>query len=180
MWNRKNHKCTKLKGKIIINATLIWFEGTGKTIPLNSILEFPILSDYKMKNVIIWHWFIKNLVGTWRRNDVDATSLRRIDVSTTSCACWEFAPPPGPPNILNLPTPMSLTVFPLNISARYRLKYCLKGPLNPKQPTNHWTFKKRCQVKINDKSCCWDTVCTFRAMMTLDVSIYLLTMSALK
>ena len=21
--------------------------------------------------------------------------------------------------------------------ARYRLKYCLKGPLNPKQPTNH-------------------------------------------
>ena len=24
-------------------------------------------------------------------------------------------------------------------SARYRLKYCLKGPLNPKQPTNHLT-----------------------------------------
>ena len=28
-------------------------------------------------------------------------------------------------------------------TARYRLKYCLKGPLNPKQPTNqhifHWT-----------------------------------------
>ena len=23
--------------------------------------------------------------------------------------------------------------------ARYRLKYCLKGPLNPKQPTNLWT-----------------------------------------
>ena len=22
-------------------------------------------------------------------------------------------------------------------TARYRLKYCLKGPLNPKQPTNH-------------------------------------------
>ena len=51
-----------------------------------------------MRNVIIWHWFIKNLVGTWRRNDVDATSLRGIDVSTTSCACWEF----GPPNILSL------------------------------------------------------------------------------
>ena len=28
----KNHKCTKLKGKIIINVTLIWFEGAGKTI----------------------------------------------------------------------------------------------------------------------------------------------------
>ena len=24
--------------------------------------------------------------------------------------------------------------------ARYRLKYCLKGPLNPKQPTNHPTI----------------------------------------
>ena len=25
-------------------------------------------------------------------------------------------------------------------TARYRLKYCLNGPLNPKQPTNHPTF----------------------------------------
>ena len=25
--------------------------------------------------------------------------------------------------------------------ARYRLKYCLKGPLNPKQPTNQSKFK---------------------------------------
>ena len=57
-------------------------------------------------------------MGTRRRKDVDATSLRRIDVVTTSCACWEFAPPPPPqkkknskpwpPNILNLPTPMYL------------------------------------------------------------------------
>ena len=23
-------------------------------------------------------------------------------------------------------------------TARYRLKYCLKGPLSPKQPTNYW------------------------------------------
>ena len=34
--------------------------------------------------------------------------------------------------------------FPLSPSlwetARYRLKYCLKGPLNPKQPTNHWVL----------------------------------------
>ena len=91
---------------------------TGKTIPLNSILEFSIISYFKMRNVIIWHWLIKNLMGTRRRNDVDATSLRRIDVVTTSCACWEFGtpwppqnsepcpPPPPPPNILNLPTPM--------------------------------------------------------------------------
>ena len=51
----KNHKCTKLKGKIIINVTLISFAGTGTTIPLRSILEFSIISDFKMINVIIWH-----------------------------------------------------------------------------------------------------------------------------
>ena len=33
-------------------------------------------------------------------------------------------------------------------TARYRLKYCLKGPLNPKQPTNH--SRKR---DGNHKSC---------------------------
>ena len=31
-----------------------------------------------------------------RRYNVDATSLRRIDVVTTSCACWEFDPPLPP------------------------------------------------------------------------------------
>ena len=51
----KNHKCNNLKGKITINVTLILFEGTGKTIPLNSIIECSILSDFKMRNVIIWH-----------------------------------------------------------------------------------------------------------------------------
>ena len=80
---------------------------TGKTIPLNSILEFSIISYFKMRNVIIWHWFIKNLVGTWRRNDVDATSLRRIDVVTTSCACWEFGPPLAPQNSKPWPPPNS-------------------------------------------------------------------------
>ena len=86
----KNHKCSKLKGKIIINVTLIWFEGTCKTIPFNSILECSIFSDFKMRNVIIWHWFIKNKVGTWRRNDV--------------MCLLEFCPF-GPPYILNLATP---------------------------------------------------------------------------
>ena len=28
---------------------------------------------------------------------------------------------------------------PLWETARYRLKYCLKGPLNPKQPSNQFT-----------------------------------------
>ena len=31
-------------------------------------------------------------------------------------------------------------------TARYRLKYCLKGPLNPKQPTNHFYSSKRTTV----------------------------------
>ena len=30
-------------------------EGTVKTISLNSILEFSKISDFKMKNIIIWH-----------------------------------------------------------------------------------------------------------------------------
>ena len=45
----KNHKCTKLKSKITINVTLILFEGTGKTIPLNSIFDFSVISDFKMR-----------------------------------------------------------------------------------------------------------------------------------
>ena len=32
-------------------------------------------------------------------------------------------------------------------TARYRLKYCLKGPLNPKQPTN------QISVAISESSC---------------------------
>ena len=34
-------------------------------------------------------------------------------------------------------------------TARYRLKYCLKGPLNPKQPTN--------QQPPNMLTCCFST-----------------------
>ena len=32
-------------------------------------------------------------------------------------------------------------------TARYRLKYCLKGPLNPKQPTNHPINKMAARAK---------------------------------
>ena len=35
-----------------------------------------------------------------------------------------------------LPYPFSHLSPSLWETARYRLKYCLKGPLNPKQPTN--------------------------------------------
>ena len=93
-----------------------------------------------MKNAVIWAWFIKNLVGTWRRCDV----VRHIDVVTTSCACWEFGPPwppnilnvaPPPPNILNLPTPMlqyvTKIIFPylstVSVTSHYHilnLAYC--------------------------------------------------------
>ena len=82
---------------------------TGKTIPLNSILEFSIISYFKMRNVIIWHLFIKNLVGTRHRYDVDATSLHRIDVVTShrrryDVMCLLGVSPP-PPQILNLAPP---------------------------------------------------------------------------
>ena len=40
-------------------------------------------------------------------------------------------------DIFTLIYPFSPRSPPLWETARYRLKYCLKGPLNPKQPTNH-------------------------------------------
>ena len=43
-------------------------------------------------------------------------------------------------DIFNLDYPFSLFSPPLWETARYRLKYCLKGPLNPKQPTNQPTL----------------------------------------
>ena len=41
-------------------------------------------------------------------------------------------------NIFTLTYPFS----PLWETARYRLKHCLKGPLNPKQPTNQPTHRE--------------------------------------
>ena len=40
-------------------------------------------------------------------------------------------------DIFTLTYPFSSLSPSLWETARYRLKYCLKGPLNPKQPTNH-------------------------------------------
>ena len=42
-------------------------------------------------------------------------------------------------DIFALVYPFSSASPPLWETARYRLKYCLKGPLNPKQPTNQQT-----------------------------------------
>ena len=33
-------------------------------------------------------------------------------------------------------------------TARYRLKYCLKGPLSPKQPTNQYTCSLHVSIKV--------------------------------
>ena len=99
---------------------------TGKTIPLNSILEFSIISYFKMRNVIIWHWFIKDLVGThttskWCRCDVVTSHRRHYDVMCLLGILPPLppSPPPNilnlappPPNILSLPTPMILTLTP--------------------------------------------------------------------
>ena len=104
----KNHKCTKLKSKLIINITLILFDGTVKTIPLNSIPEFSIISDFKMRNVTIWHKFIKTLWG----HDVEMTSMRRRYVTSTSLrrhvSVRNMPPPPwpSPTQYLNLGSPI--------------------------------------------------------------------------
>ena len=44
-------------------------------------------------------------------------------------------------DIFNLIYPFSPLSPSLWETARYRLKYCLKGPLNPKQPTNQRAVK---------------------------------------
>ena len=43
-------------------------------------------------------------------------------------------------------------------TARYRLKYCLKGPLNPKQPTNQLI------VYTTPRSCCIDMTAAREAL----------------
>ena len=46
-------------------------------------------------------------------------------------------------DIFTLIYPFSSASPSLWETARYRLKYCLKGPLNPKQPTNQLNFQCR-------------------------------------
>ena len=72
---------------------------TGKSIPLNSILEFSIILYIKMRNVIIWHLFIK----IYWAHDVEMTSMRRRYVASTSLRrhvpAGNLAPPLAPPPI---------------------------------------------------------------------------------
>ena len=56
-------------------------------------------------------------------------------------------------DIFSLIYPFSSLYPSLWETARYRLKYCLKGPLNPKQPTNQPTACdvkrfKNCNIKL--------------------------------
>ena len=53
-------------------------------------------------------------------------------------------------DIFTLPYPFSLSPS-LCETARYRLKYCSKGPLNPKQPTNQPTAGQMPVVVAADK-----------------------------
>ena len=46
-------------------------------------------------------------------------------------------------DIFSLIYPISILAPSLWETARYRLKYCLKGPLNPKQPTNQLQLDKK-------------------------------------
>ena len=45
-------------------------------------------------------------------------------------------------------SPLSPTLWE---TARYRLKYCLKGPLNPKQPTNQLIVTENCLCTMSSK-----------------------------
>ena len=38
-------------------------------------------------------------------------------------------------------------------TARYRLKYCLKGPLNPKQPTNQYGIRDLIGLFVKNTAC---------------------------
>ena len=50
-------------------------------------------------------------------------------------------------------------------TARYRLKYCLKGPLNPEQPTNRATYSVFCSC-TRRQACVATNVDTSAHIMT--------------
>ena len=58
----------------------------------------------------------------------------------------------GSLNIFTLIYPFSPLSPSLWETARYRMKYCLKGPLNPKQPTNQLVLY---EIYETDLTCFW-------------------------
>ena len=76
-----------------------------------------------------------------------------LAVGASGC-CWE---------IFTLIYPFSPPSPSLWETARYRLKYCLKGPLNPKQPTSQLV---RWDVILHAKcTLCHDTTLRHKTMM---------------
>ena len=59
-------------------------------------------------------------------------------------------------DIFTLIYPFSSASPSLWETARYRLKYCLKGPLNPKQPTNQPTCNCLLGWLISSSNCCFN------------------------
>ena len=51
-------------------------------------------------------------------------------------------------DIFFLSSIISFFFLPLWETARYRLKYCIKGPLSPKQPTNPPPFQRKADEDI--------------------------------
>ena len=72
-----------------------------------------------------------------------------LDNSRARAYCAAVGAGGGGLDIFSLVYHFSLLSPPLWETARYRLKYCLKWPLNPKQPTNQLSFCLYIQASLN-------------------------------
>ena len=116
----------------IYTFSFILFEGISKRILFNSVLDFAVISFQFEK----WGWsggakVLGNLPVPGR-----PAILITVGQGPTALAVGADG---GCLDIFTLIYPFSPLPPSLWETARYRLKYCLKGPLNPKQPTNQPT-----------------------------------------
>ena len=51
-------------------------------------------------------------------------------------------------------------------TARYRLKYCLKGPLNPRQPTNQPTNQPKLHHELRQNTKLFLQICSVKYMLS--------------
>ena len=110
----------------------------------------PLIRDFEMLGHILfsdWGWsggakVLGNLPVPGRPTNLDYSRARAC------CACsrcgWGLFG-----HFLSLIYPFSPLSPSLWETARYRLKYCLKGPLNPKQPTDQSFLIKSQRVAAN-------------------------------